>query len=103
MSQKKSLGTGALSYRRGLIYELIWDSRPGDTVAPEGFSDTAAGVEMELSTVGRPSNTAGDRLLAGRPPPDHLGGERQEGGVVGRQRRGENLARPVRRPQGRAG
>jgi hypothetical protein len=49
---------------RGLYYARDWASSDGPILCPEGFSDTAALLAMDLAAVGRPSNTGGLEPLA---------------------------------------
>ena len=50
--------------RRGLTYSLDWATRrKGPILVVEGGSDVAAGLSMDLCTIGRPSNTGGVKHL----------------------------------------
>lgn len=48
---------------RGLSYEDDWSDGDGPIYLVEGASDTAAGLSMGLSVIGRPSNTGGIQHL----------------------------------------
>lgn len=49
---------------RGLSYAAGWSSGPGPVLLVEGGSDTATGISLGLSVIGRPSNRGGVELLA---------------------------------------
>jgi hypothetical protein len=63
--QKKMMAGGA----RGLTYAADWDTGNGPICLVEGGSDTAAGITIGISVIGRPSNRGGvahlKDLLAG--------------------------------------
>ncbi len=48
----------------GLTFAKGWDRSQGPIFLPEGASDVAALLTLELNAVGRPSNTAGTEMLA---------------------------------------
>lgn len=49
--------------QRGLTYAPDWQKNPGPVLIVEGLSDTAAGITLELPTIGRPSNKVPKDLL----------------------------------------
>ncbi|TWT40190.1 hypothetical protein KOR42_49320 [Thalassoglobus neptunius] len=49
--------------RAGLTYPDDWDTETGPMLLVEGASDTAAGMLLGLSVVGRPSNRGGVKFL----------------------------------------
>lgn len=51
-------------HRAGLTYCDGWESFPGPVHVVEGATDTAAGLDLGLCVVGRPSNAAGAEMLA---------------------------------------
>ncbi len=57
----KRCATGS---RRGLTYSETWRISGGPVLIVEGASDVAAGITLELSVIGRPSNIGGLRMLA---------------------------------------
>ena len=56
----KRCATGS---RRGLTYSDGWTELPGPALIVEGASDVAAGITLGLSTIGRPSNVGGRKML----------------------------------------
>lgn len=54
----------AVGSRRGLTYSDQWLKQDGPILIVEGASDTAAGITLGLSVIGRPSNVGGLRMLA---------------------------------------
>lgn len=70
--EKKTLGS------HGVYYEDDWFSHGGPVVIPEGGTDTACLVAMEISAIGRFSNTGGSNVIA-----DMLDGTRRSVIVVG--------------------
>jgi len=49
--------------RRGLTYSDRWNNGSGPVLIVEGQSDTAAGITLGISTIGRPSNVGGLKML----------------------------------------
>lgn len=49
--------------KRGLIYSSDWQSKPGPVLIVEGLSDTAAGITLNLPTIGKPSAKLPKTLL----------------------------------------
>jgi hypothetical protein len=53
----------AVGSRRGLSYSDGWRETDGPVLIVEGASDVAAGITLGLSTIGRPSNIGGRKML----------------------------------------